>query len=158
MAPGIDAAGLDRLRDAEAALRLGHPGAREQVIEAAVALMLGGVELPEVATIAGDERADDQELKQDLDRALTALGVDSLTVEDAAIRLATAIARDVVAGRGDLRSAARSVWDLWLDSGEPERLADFAITSDGFVDVPDYVHESDLREVAAAFLAQAPTG
>jgi hypothetical protein len=157
--PHIDPARLDRLRDAEAALRLRRHRARQQVIDAAVALVLGGVNLSEVAILAGDDRVDDRELERDLDRALTALGVDLLDIKGAALRLATAIADDVLAGSGDMRASARSVWEIWLASGSPDnQLAQFAYVADGFVDLPTYFPESTFREAAADFLGHAPTG
>jgi hypothetical protein len=159
MDPQVDPARLDRLRDAEARLRLRRFRASKDVVEAAVGLLLGGIDLPEVAIVAGDDRVDDRELERDLDRALTALGVELLDVEAAALRLATAIASDVLAGSGDMRASARSVWDIWLAADSPDnRLAQFAYIADGFVDQPRYFPESALREAAADFLAQAPTG
>jgi hypothetical protein len=156
---GIDPAGLDRLRDAEAALRLRRHGARHLVIDAAVALLLTGVDVPQMAVVAGDDRVDDRELQQDLDEALIALGVDPMDIEGAALRIATAIAHDVLAGQADKRAAARSLWAIWLDSGSPDNpLAQLAYVADGFVDEPMYFPESALLEAAADFLAQAPTG
>jgi hypothetical protein len=155
----MDPARFDRLRDAEAALRLRRPRARERVIDSAVALMLDGVDLPEVVIVAGDDRVDDRELERDLDRALTALGLELLQIGGAAFRLATAIANDILVGAGDLRASARSVWDLWLAAGPTDnRLAQFAYVADGFVDLPTYFPESALREAAAGLVAQAPTG
>jgi hypothetical protein len=154
----MDPARFDRLRDAEAALRLRRHRARERVIDSAVALILEGVDLPEVVIVAGDDRVDDRELERDLDRALTALGLELLHIEGAALRLATAIANDILLGAGDMRASARSVWDLWLAAGTPDnQLAQFAYVADGFVDLPTYFPESALREAAAGFVAQAPT-
>jgi len=155
----MDPARFDRLRDAEAALRLRRHRARERVIETAVALVLGGVNLPEVAIVAGDDRVDDRELERDLDRALRALGLELLDIENSALRLATAIANEILVGAGDMRASARSVWDLWLAAGTPDnRLAQFAYVADGFVDLPADFPESALREAAALFVAEAPTG
>ena len=123
-----------------------------------MALVLDGVDLPEVAIVAGDDRVDDRELERDLDRALTALGLQQLDIEGSALRLATGIANDILVGAGDMRASARSVWDLWLAAGAPDnRLAQFAYVADGFVDLPDYFPESALREAAAGFVAEAPT-
>jgi hypothetical protein len=156
--PLIDPGGLGRLRDAEARFRLGRFEASHDVIAAAVDLLVDGVDLSELAVLAGDDRADDRELERDLDRAMKALGLMPLSIDQAVIRLATVLANDVLAGRGDMKAAAQAVWDLWLAADHLDSLFGFAITADGFVDTPQYISVADLREAAADFLAQAPTG
>jgi hypothetical protein len=149
---------FERLRDAEARFRLRRHRAEEAVVDAAVSLLAAGVDTPEVAIVAGDDRVEHGELGLDLDRALVALELEPLTVQMAGLRLAIAIAREIVAGEGDLRAAAQELWELWLASDEPEQLNDLAITADGFVDAPEYISLDALREAASGFLDQAPTG
>ena len=149
---------FEPLRDAEARFRLRRHRAEEAVVDAAVLLLTAGVDTPELAIVAGDDRADHGELELDLDRALVALELERLTVQMAGLRLAIPIAREIVAGQGDLRAAAQELWELWLAADEPEQLNDLAITADGFVDVPEYISLDALREAASRFLDQAPTG
>ncbi len=158
MGSPVDPARLDRLRDAEARFRLRRVRASTEVVEAAVGLLLEGIDLPEVAIVAGDDRVDDRELENDLDRALAALGLGAMTFEEAAVRYAGSVAAELLDGRQDPKSAAATLWSLWVDTDYADALSDLGQTAEGFLDVHEFVSESDLRAAAADFLAQAPGG
>ena len=129
------------------------------MVDAAVALLVAGIDAPELRIVAGDDRADSRELRLDLDRALVAFGLQPISPQAAGIRLAIPIARDIVAGHAsDVRIAAKELWALWLAADEPELLNDLAFTADGFVDAPTFVSVDALRDAASAFLDQTSTG
>jgi hypothetical protein len=106
---------LDAFRDAEAAFRLSASDAtRAALVDAAVGLMVAGVESPNLATLAGADFDDYYEVRNYLDATIRDLGLAVLDDRSIAIRTIDRIVRNVMDGSLAPRAGAAAIYDAWL--------------------------------------------
>src|SRR5438034_8225195 len=104
----------DRFRDAEAAFRRRPSNSsRTELVAAAVALLLAGVESPNLVVLAGEDSADLEEVSEYLDATLRDLGLPPLDQVSIALRTIDHVAQQIVDGRIAPRDGAAAIWDTF---------------------------------------------
>jgi hypothetical protein len=157
-----DATLIEAFRAAEAEYRMYPWRSRDLLVSAAAELLAAGIGTSGVTALAGDDRAESDELEHDLDRALAELGLQPLGRAEAAIWSTRSVAIAVVNGQISTATGASRVWDHFRETDYAAGpLAVFASSADGFISAPEYVSEDDFKRAAAEFVAafdQAPGG
>jgi hypothetical protein len=149
---------LERFRLAEAHFRL-EPSewTRPDVIDSAAELLSLGVDSPNLATLAGEEKADWREVERFLDLALKDVAQRPLNRSEAFSIVVDAAARDLVADRIDPPTAAKrieraTVANGYQFGGEARDLVVAALNLEEFGDEPYGPPPGELRRVAGAYL------
>jgi hypothetical protein len=156
------AAAFARFRVAEAHFRL-EPSewTRPEVVDAAVELLVHGVDGPNLATLAGEDGAEWREVERYLNLALRDLGEQPLDASGAFRIVVDAAARDLVADRIDPATAAARIARACVanDYQLGEETRDLAVAAqwlDDVGDAPDGPLCSELRDAARAYLDRDP--
>jgi hypothetical protein len=126
---------------------------RARVVEAAVDLMVRGVDVPGVVALAGDDHADRYELERDLADAIRQLDQVPPSRSEIAFRAARWLARAVLANQVDARAAAGAIWDVYVLTDYTDAIGDIANIADGLFCTPEFVTESSFRAACTEFLA-----
>lgn len=120
--------------------------------DAAVEALQDGCDSPSLRMLAGLDEADVADAPQLLDRSLAELELQRPGKRDAAMHLARAIAKDVVAGDTHPYQGAKGIWDLTLQvSGEDvSDLDSFIYAASEWEDRPEDREAFEIAIVAAA--------
>jgi hypothetical protein len=154
---------LDSLRDAEAAFRLdATPANAADVVDAAVDLLVHGVDTPNLRILAGHDRADASELKEDLDATLGDLGFEPFDAAAAALHQIDDLARRLLEDSVDPQEGCQRVWATYVRGDYPRghELAQLVSVADhfnhGFATWgPPF---ADVQTAARAYLAARASG
>lgn len=131
-----DRAVMEGFRDAEAAFRVRRSNAsRNDLVAAAVALLLAGVDSPNLRVLAGEDSADLLEVSEYLDATLQGLGLVPLDDMSIAVRTIDQVAQQILDGSIAPRDGAVAIWNAYFPAAsslgpDVDRLATLA----------DYLH------------------
>lgn len=132
--------GLGALRRAEARLRF-H-GDRESVgdvVAAAVALLVAGMDTPNLRVLAGEDRSEPREVIVTLHATLRDLELAPQSEVEAGILLAADLARRGMADEASARDVAPLIWRLYgpcPDYPWPDTFVQLALAADAVEDLP----------------------
>lgn len=104
----------EAFRDAEAAFRRQPSSAsRADLVAAAVALLVAGVDSPNLVALAGEDTADLDEVAAYLDATLQDLGLRPLDQTSIARRTIDHVSQQILDGRIPPRDGAAAIWDAF---------------------------------------------
>jgi hypothetical protein len=111
------------------------------VVDAAVGLLVAGIDTPNLRILAGEDRADRTEVENVLAATLRDFGREPLDHRAAALLVARDLAASVVADDRRAAEIAPAIWRLYADVGLsaidwPEPFVRLAHAADSVVDLP----------------------
>ena len=131
--------------------------ARRSLVDAAVQLLLAGVDTPNVRILAGEDDAPEAEVEHYLEQALRDLRLSPLSMPEAAVQAGHFIAGRLLAGQLDTGAAARQLWNLYVAADYPSALSDLGAAAEWVIidgEVDRSAHD-DLAVAARRFVGLA---
>jgi hypothetical protein len=153
--------GMADLRRAEAKFRVWrNRDAIAEVVAASVELLVAGSDTPNLRILAGEDRAEPDEVEAVLNATLSDLGLDRLTRQEAVLAVGEQLARRAIADEAAAAEVAPIIWHLYarepMATEWPLAFERLAYAADLLEDLPDAISAMpDFMSAARDFIAAA---